>query len=173
MIRCRSCARPHYIKPLTKEEDKLYRVFLLGETNKSYFCDPFCYTQLIEKGKDAFPKRLLTSADGKQTHKLPRKFYAEAFEWFKKRLDVVQKQQRAALRTSAAGTTIGMPDEKNRFDDGRADDLPDGDGEFGEGRRRARLRMFSIRSALHTAERTGAGGFAEGAGDNEEGDDDV
>lgn len=42
-IYCKQCARTYPWPPGSKEEAKLYRVFLLNEDDKSFFCDSECY----------------------------------------------------------------------------------------------------------------------------------
>lgn len=42
-IYCKNCARTYPWPPGSKDEAKLYRVFLLNEDEKSFFCDSECY----------------------------------------------------------------------------------------------------------------------------------
>lgn len=42
-IYCKHCARTYPWPPGSKDEAKLYRVFLLNEDEKSFFCDSECY----------------------------------------------------------------------------------------------------------------------------------
>jgi len=42
-IYCKHCAQKYPWPPGSREEARLYRVFLLNEDEKSFFCDPDCY----------------------------------------------------------------------------------------------------------------------------------
>ena len=42
-IYCKTCARTYEWPPGSKQEARLYRVFLLDEGEKSFFCDAECY----------------------------------------------------------------------------------------------------------------------------------
>lgn len=47
-ITCKGCHKYHDIIPLSHKEASLYRVMLLNENHKSYFCDPKCYERYKE-----------------------------------------------------------------------------------------------------------------------------